>query len=201
MAALEDYALLGDRRTAALVSRAGSIDWWCAPRFDAPACFAALLGTPEHGRFSIAPTDGRTRTSRRYRPGTMVLETEHETTSGVARVVDCLALGHARPLLVRVVEGLDVQVDMAVELVVRFDYGSIVPWVHHVHDRWRAIAGPDGLELCTPLHIHGRGQTSAGRDGYARMDGWMPALRRLLSGTPSSSWMPRSSGFWLSKSR
>jgi GH15 family glucan-1,4-alpha-glucosidase len=179
--ALEDYALLGDRRTAALVSRAGSIDWWCAPRFDAPACFAALLGTPEHGRFSIAPTDGRTRTSRRYRPGTMVLETEHETTSGVARVVDCLALGHARPLLVRVVEGLDGQVDMAVELVVRFDYGSIVPWVHHVHDRWRAVAGPDGLELCTPLHLHGRGQTSAADFTIAAGErvpfvlGWFPS--------------------------
>jgi len=145
VAALEDYAILGDRRTAALVSRAGSVDWWCVPRFDAPACFAALVGTPEHGRFSIAPTDGGARTSRRYRPDTMVLETEHETTSGRVRVVDCLALGHSRPLLVRVVEGLDGQVDMAAELVVRFDYGSIVPWVHHVHDRWRAIGGPDGV--------------------------------------------------------
>src|SRR5438067_820595 len=87
VSALEDYALLGDRRTAALVSRAGSVDWWCAPRFDAPACFAALLGTPEHGRFSIAPKDGGARTVRRYRPGTMVLETEHETSTGRVRVV------------------------------------------------------------------------------------------------------------------
>jgi GH15 family glucan-1,4-alpha-glucosidase len=159
--ALEDYALLGDRRTAALVSRAGSVDWWCAPRFDAPACFAALLGTAEHGRFSIAPEDGVVRTTRRYRPGTMVLETEHETASGRVRVVDCLALGHARPLLVRLVEGVDGQVDMAVELIVRFDYGSIVPWVYRADDRWRAVAGPDGLELCTPLRIHGRELTSA----------------------------------------
>src|SRR5436190_1278106 len=104
--ALEDYALLGDRRTAALVSRAGSVDWWCAPRFDAPACFAALLGTADHGRFSIAPTDGVVRTIRRYRPGTMVLETEHETASGRVRVVDFLALGRSRPLLVRLVEGV-----------------------------------------------------------------------------------------------
>src|SRR5258706_7156779 len=98
VSALEDYALLGDRRTAALVSRTGSVDWWCAPRFDAPACFAALLGTPQHGRFSIAPKNDVVRTSRRYRPGTMVLETEHETASGRVGVVDCLAMGHARPL-------------------------------------------------------------------------------------------------------
>ncbi|HEY5170512.1 MAG TPA: glycoside hydrolase family 15 protein [Acidimicrobiia bacterium] len=181
MPALEDYALLGDRRTAALVSRAGSVDWWCAPRFDAPACFAALVGAPEHGRFSVAPADGRARTSRQYRPGTMVLETEHETTSGRVRVVDCLALGHARPLLVRVVEGLDGQVDMAVELVVRFDYGSIVPWVHRVHGRWRAVAGPDGLELCTPVHLRGRGPTSAAEFTVAAGEqvpfvlGWFPS--------------------------
>jgi GH15 family glucan-1,4-alpha-glucosidase len=161
MPLLEDYALLGDRRTAALVSRSGSVDWWCPPRFDAPACFAALLGGPEHGRFSIAPRAGDVRTTRAYRPGTMVLETEHETDSGRIRVVDCLALGHARPLLVRLVEGLDGQVEIAVELIVRFDYGSIVPWVHHADERWRAIAGPDGLELFTPVRPEGRGPTSA----------------------------------------
>ncbi len=149
---LEDYALLGDRRTAALVSRAGSVDWWCSPRFDAPACFAALLGTPEHGRFLIAPSgatpNGATPDgpagdvpSRRYLPGTMVLETEHETPTGRVRVVDCLALGHSRPLLVRLVEGLEGTVDMTVELIVRFDYGSIVPWVRRVDDRWRADRG------------------------------------------------------------
>jgi GH15 family glucan-1,4-alpha-glucosidase len=181
MAVLEDYALLGDRRTAALVSRAGSVDWWCAPRFDAPACFAALLGRPEHGRFSIAPRDDGVRTTRRYRPGTMVLETEHQTASGRMRVVDCLALGQTRPLLVRLVEGLDGQVEIAVELVVRFDYGSIVPWVHHVGDRWRAIAGPDGLELCTPVHLEGRGQTSAAEltvtagDQVPFVLGWFPS--------------------------
>jgi GH15 family glucan-1,4-alpha-glucosidase len=178
---LEDYALLGDRRTAALVSRGGSVDWWCAPRFDAPACFAALLGTAEHGRFSIAPADGVVRTTRRYRPGTMVLETDHETASGRVRVVDCLALGHTRPLLVRLVEGLDGQVDMAVELIVRFDYGSIVPWVRRVDDRWRAIAGPEGLELCTPLRLHGRDLTSAAEFTIAAGEqvpfvlGWFPS--------------------------
>lgn len=187
MSALEDYALLGDRRTAALVSRAGSVDWWCAPRFDAPACFAALLGTPEHGRFSIAPKDAVVRTTRRYRPGTMVLETEHETASGRVRVVDCLAMGNARPLLVRLVEGLDGQVDMAAELIVRFDYGSIVPWVRRVDDRWRAIAGPDGLELCSPIRMQGRDLTSAAEFTVAAGEqvpfvlGWFPSheLRRV----------------------
>jgi GH15 family glucan-1,4-alpha-glucosidase len=181
VSALEDYALLGDRRTAALVSRTGSVDWWCAPRFDAPACFAALLGTPQHGRFSIAPKNDVVRTSRRYRPGTMVLETEHETASGRVRVVDCLAMGHARPLLVRLVEGLDGQVDIAVELIVRFDYGSIVPWVRRVDDRWLAVAGPDGLELSSPIRLEGRDLTSAAEFTIARGEqvpfvlGWYPS--------------------------
>ncbi len=183
---LEDYALLGDRRTAALVSRSGSVDWWCAPRFDAPACFAAMLGTPEHGRFLIAPGDGTTgdrsvRTTRRYRPGTMVLETEHETPTGRVRVVDCLLLGHARPVLVRLVEGLTGTVDMTVELIVRFDYGSIVPWVRTVDDRWRAVAGPEGLELYTPVRLHGHGQTSRAQFTVAAGEqvpfvlGWFPS--------------------------
>jgi GH15 family glucan-1,4-alpha-glucosidase len=162
VARLEDYALLGDRRTAALVSRAGSVDWWCTPRFDAPACFAGLLGTPEHGRFLIAPHEPESvETTRHYLPGTMVLETEHATPSGRVRVVDCLALGHPRPLLVRLVEGVEGSVEMTAELVVRFDYGSIVPWVRRVDDRWRAIAGPEGLELFTPVRLHGHEQTSS----------------------------------------
>lgn len=181
MPALEDYALLGDRRTAALVSRGGSVDWWCAPRFDAPACFAALVGTREHGHFSIAPASIPVRTTRRYRPGTMVLETEYTTESGRVRVVDCLALGHARPLLVRSVVGLEGSVDMSVELVVRFDYGSIVPWVRRVDDRWRAVAGPEGLELCTPVHLHGHGKTSGAQFTVAAGEqvpfvlGWFPS--------------------------
>ena len=181
MPALEDYALLGDRRTAALISRAGSVDWWCPPRFDAPACFAALLGAPEHGRFSITPTDDGVQSTRHYRPGTMVLETVHETASGRVRVVDCLALGHVRPLLVRLVEGIEGQVELAVELIVRFDYGSIVPWVRRADERWRAIAGPDGLELYTPVHLEGRGATSAAeftvaaRESVPFVLGWFPA--------------------------
>jgi GH15 family glucan-1,4-alpha-glucosidase len=184
---LEDYALLGDRRTAALVSRSGSVDWWCSPRFDAPACFAGLLGTPDHGRFLIAPNDatpndaGAVQTTRRYLPGTMVLETEHETPTGRVRVFDCLALGHSRPLLVRLVEGLEGTVDMTVELIVRFDYGSIVPWVRRVDDRWHAIAGPEGLELFTPVQLHGHGKTSTAQFTVAKGEqvpfvlGWFPS--------------------------
>ncbi len=159
---LADYALLGDRRTAALVSRTGSVDWWCVPRFDAAACFAALLGHPGHGRFLLAPATATAiaRSTRRYRDNTMVLETEHVTETGHVRVVDCLAAGLERPTLVRLVEGLDGTVDMRLELIVRFDYGHIIPWVRRVDGTWRAIAGPDGLEMRTPVHLHGHGQTT-----------------------------------------
>ncbi len=143
-ARLEDYALIGDCQSAALVSREGSIDWWCVPRFDSGACFAALLGTPDHGRFLIAPV-APSQSMHRYLAGTMVLETEHDTPSGRVRVIDCLVMGRDRPLLVRTVKGLSGEVNMRVELVVRFDYGSIVPWVRTVDGVWSAIAGPDGL--------------------------------------------------------
>ena len=181
MTPLEEYALLGDRRTAALVSRAGSVDWWCVPRFDSGACFAALLGTPQHGRFLVAPAEQPSVTTRRYRPGTLVLETEHTTTTGRVRVVDCLALDHERPCLVRLVEGIEGHVDVQVELVVRFDYGSIMPWVRRVDGRWRAIAGPDGLELATPVRLHGHDHTSIATFGVEAGDqvplvlGWFPS--------------------------
>jgi GH15 family glucan-1,4-alpha-glucosidase len=153
-ARLEDYALLGDCRTAALVSREGSIDWWCVPRFDSGACFAALLGTPDHGRFLITPV-GTAQSSRRYLADSMVLETEHDTPTGRVRVTDCLATDGDRPLIVRMVEGVSGEVAMRAELVVRFDYGSIVPWVRTIDGVWRAIGGPDGLELRTPAAIRG----------------------------------------------
>jgi len=200
--ALEDYALLGDRRTAALVSRTGSVDWWCTPRFDAPACFAALVGTPEHGHFSIAPTAALVDTSRLYRPGTMVLETEHETESGMVRVVDCLALGHARPLLVRIVEGISGSVEMGVELVTRFDYGSIIPWVRRVDGRWRAIAGPEGLELYTPVRLHGRGKTSAAEFTVAAGEqvpfvlGWFPSQDPRPVPDDASALVEHTTGMW-----
>jgi len=152
---IEDYALLGDRRSAALVSRGGSVDWWCTPRFDSPACFAALLGAPENGRFLLAPKEEAVST-RHYRDGSLVLETEHATKTGRVRVVECLVRDTERPTLVRLVEGIEGTVDMHLELIVRFDYGSVVPWVRRVDGAWRAVAGPDGLEMATPVHVHGR---------------------------------------------
>src|SRR5262245_48011716 len=126
---IEDYAMIGDAQTAALVGRDGSIDWLCLPRFDSPACFAALLGSPENGRWKIAPKDPTPRISRRYREGTLVLETELATAEGAVRVVDCMPLRGRAPDVVRVVEGVRGRVPMSMELVIRFDYGSIVPWV------------------------------------------------------------------------
>jgi GH15 family glucan-1,4-alpha-glucosidase len=152
---IEDHALLGDTRTAALVNRAGSVDWMCAPRFDSRACFAALLGTPDHGRFLLAPADEGARTSRRYRGPTMILETDFETADGTVRLIDFLAVGTERPTLVRIVEGLGGRVHMRMDLALRFDYGSIVPWVHRVDGALVAIGGPDAVALRTPVEVRG----------------------------------------------
>jgi GH15 family glucan-1,4-alpha-glucosidase len=155
---LEDYALVGDTQTAALVGRDGSIDWLCLPRFDSPACFAALLGTGGHGRWKMGPADAaRGRVTRRYRPGTLVLETEATTPEGVVRVVDCMPVRGEAPDVVRLVEGVSGRVAMRMELVVRFDYGSSVPWVRRTDGALQAVAGPDALELRTPVETRGEG--------------------------------------------
>jgi GH15 family glucan-1,4-alpha-glucosidase len=179
-ARLEDYALLGDCQSAALVSRQGSIDWWCVPRFDSGACFAALLGTADNGRFLITPV-AEAQSMHRYFAGTMVLETEHDTPTGSVRVLDCLVMERERPLLVRVVKGLSGEVPMRVELVVRFDYGSIVPWVRTVDGVWSAIAGPDGLALRTSVDLRGEDMKTVGEFTVARREqvsfvlGWFPS--------------------------
>jgi GH15 family glucan-1,4-alpha-glucosidase len=152
---IEDYALIGDCRTAALVGRDGSIDWLCWPRFDSAACFAALLGTAEHGRWLIAPKDRPLAVSRRYRAGTLILETEFPTESGSAAVVDFMALGDGAHLL-RIVMGQTGRVDFQTEFVARFNYGSTVPWVNRLDDGTiNAIAGPERLVLRTPIALHG----------------------------------------------
>jgi GH15 family glucan-1,4-alpha-glucosidase len=157
---IEDYALIGDCHTAALVSRGGSIDWLCLPRFDSPACFAALLGTSEHGRWLLAPAADDSSVRRRYRDGTLVLETEFETPDGVVTVIDCMPPRSREPVLVRQVVGRRGSVPMRMELVVRFDYGSIVPWVQRTPRGLRAIAGPDSLLLDTPVPLHGENLTT-----------------------------------------
>jgi GH15 family glucan-1,4-alpha-glucosidase len=157
---IEDYALIGDGETAALVSRRGSVDWLCLPRFDSPACFAALLGGPEHGRFSLAPRDGARSIRRRYRDSTLVLETEFETDGGAVTVVDCMPQREGPPVLIRQVVGTRGTVAMRMELVMRMDYGSVVPWVRRSADGIHAVAGPEALALATDLPLRGEGLTT-----------------------------------------
>ena len=152
---IEDYALIGDCHTAALVGRDGSIDWLCFPRFDSGACFAALLGEPGHGRWLIAPVAEVRSIRRKYRDGTLILETEFETNEGAVRIIDCMPLSNERWDLLRIVEGLRGRVAMRMELIIRFDYGSILPWVRRLDDTLLAIAGPDTLELHTAVAVHG----------------------------------------------
>ena len=157
---IEDYALIGDTQTVALVGRNGSIDWLCFPRFDSGACFAALLGTPDHGRWIVAPRDAVRNTRRRYRDGSLVLETEFETDTGVVRVTDCMPPRGLDPDVVRVVEGVSGEVAMRSELVIRFDYGSVVPWVRRTADGISAVAGPDAICLHAGVPVRGEGLTS-----------------------------------------
>jgi GH15 family glucan-1,4-alpha-glucosidase len=157
---IEDYALIGDCQTAALVAADGSIDWLCLPRFDSGACFAALLGEPRHGRWLLAPATGVKTVRRRYRPGTLVLETEYEIEDGAVTVVDCMPPRTDVPDLLRQVVGRRGRVPMRMQLVIRFDYGSIVPWVRRMDGGIRSIAGPDALALRTPVPLHGENLTT-----------------------------------------
>jgi GH15 family glucan-1,4-alpha-glucosidase len=157
---LEDYALIGDTETAALVGRDGSIDWLCFPRFDSPACFAALLGDERHGTWSLRPAGHVRKVERRYREGTLILETDFTTDTGVVRVVDCMPVRGHNPDVVRVVECLSGRVALRMHLVIRFDYGSVVPWVRRHGGRLMAVAGPDALSLATTVRTHGENMTT-----------------------------------------
>ncbi|GAC1351122.1 MAG: glycoside hydrolase family 15 protein [Polyangiales bacterium] len=157
---IEDYALIGDSHTAALVSREGSIDWLCVPRFDSGACFAALLGDRNNGRFLLAPEGAVRAVRRNYRQDTLVLETEFVTDTGVVRVVDCMPLRVGQPVVVRSVEGVEGTVAMKMELIIRFDYGLVVPWVRRHDGTLDAVAGPDALTLYTPVATCGEGLTT-----------------------------------------
>jgi GH15 family glucan-1,4-alpha-glucosidase len=159
---IEDYALLGDTQTAALVGKNGSIDWACFPRFDSGACFAALIGTRDNGRWRIAPDAPVRAVRRRYRPGTLILETEMETETGACRLIDFMPVrGHA-PDIVRIVEGVRGTVPMKSDLVVRFDTGRVVPWVRRQHDALVAIAGPDALCIRGDIEMHGENLATVG---------------------------------------
>jgi GH15 family glucan-1,4-alpha-glucosidase len=152
---IEHYALIGDTHTAALVGLDGSIDWLCLPEFDRPACFAALLGDEDHGRWRLAPEDEGATVQRRYRGDTLVLETTFSTDAGVCSVIDFMPIRQGPPLLVRVVVGRTGTVRMTSDLRIRFDYGSIVPWVRHIEGGLVAVGGSDGLVLRAPVELHG----------------------------------------------
>ena len=157
---IEDYALVGDMQTAGLIHRNGSVDWFCCPRFDSGASFAALLGTADNGRWQISPSGSGNCTRRQYRGDTLVLETEWDTESGRVRVIDFMPPRDEAPDIVRIVEGLSGTVQMTSTLCIRFDYGRDVPWVEQVDHGLLAIAGPDSLHLRTPISHEGRGFSS-----------------------------------------
>ena len=152
---IEQYALIGDTQTAALVADDGSIDWLCVPRFDSGACFAALLGDNRNGHWTIAPAAGGRATRRRYRADTLVLETEWDTPEGTVRVIDCMPIRDHCVDVVRIVEGVSGAVPMTVSLVVRFDYGSVVPWVRNIDGTVRMVAGPNALCLSSTIELEG----------------------------------------------
>ncbi|MFI0224390.1 glycoside hydrolase family 15 protein [Streptomyces lydicus] len=170
---IEDYALIGDLQTAALVGRDGSIDWLCLPRFDSPACFAALLGGRDNGHWTLSPHSPEARAERSYRGDSLILDTVWEAPTGRVRVTDFMPQRDRAPDVVRIVEGLDGSVEMRGVLRLRFDYGRVVPWVRAVEGSRVAIAGPDSVWLRTPSH-----GTTYGKDFSTRSDFTVAAGRR-----------------------
>jgi GH15 family glucan-1,4-alpha-glucosidase len=200
---IEDYALLGDLQTAALVGRDGSVDWLCCPRFDSAACFAALLGDERNGRWLLAPADLEAQATRRYIDDTLILETTWETADGVVRVLDFMPPRGDAPEVVRIVEGVRGRVEMRTELVIRFDYGRIVPWVRRLDGDVRlAIAGPDALCLRTPVDVRGEdmktiaGFTVAERRRVPFVLTWYPSFRDLPNDVDAEQALLDTTEFW-----
>ena len=198
---IEDYALIGDLQTAALVERGGSIDWLCFPRFDSGACFAALLGTEDNGRWLVAPIEGGT-TTRRYLHETLVLETTWETSDGAVRVLDFMPPRGKAPDVVRIVEGLRGRVRMRSELVIRFDYGCIVPWVRRADHARLAIAGPDAL--CFRTRASTRGENMRTLSEFTVDEGervpfvltWYPSHEELPAEIDPEQALEDTESFW-----
>ncbi|CAA9476046.1 MAG: Glucoamylase [uncultured Solirubrobacteraceae bacterium] len=159
---IEDYAMIGDTQTAGLVGRDGSLDWLCLPRFDSPAPFAALLGNDGHGHWRLAPAGRIERMERRYRPDTLVLETDFHTPEGVVTLIDCMPPRAQAPDVIRLVRGVRGRVPMRMRLVMRFDYGHVMPWVRRQDGRLLAVAGPDALTLTTDIPVHGENFATVG---------------------------------------
>jgi GH15 family glucan-1,4-alpha-glucosidase len=201
---IEDYALVGDCETGALIGRDGSIDWLCWPRFDSGACFAALLGGPEHGRWRIAPTTDVVRTERRYRGDSLILETTFVTASGTVKVIDFMPPVGPQSELVRMVVGVDGEVPMRVELILRFGYGSLVPWVTREGENGlRAIAGPDMVVLRTDVPLRGEDLTSVAdfpiRAGETKSFtlSWRPSHKAVPEPVDASAALRETERYWL----
>ena len=180
---IEDYALIGNLRTAALVGRNGSIDWLCIPRFDSGACFAALLGTSENGRWLLAPQGDVKQVRRKYRDSTLILETEFETQTGVATVIDFMPVAHRHGQidLIRIVKGIRGQVPMRTEVILRFDYGRTIPWVRKRDYGISAVSGPSAVALRTAIPLSSEDYTTVGEftvgEGESVRSG-SPGIRR-----------------------
>jgi GH15 family glucan-1,4-alpha-glucosidase len=201
---IEDYALIGDCHTAALVGRTGSIDWLCWPRFDSAACFAALLGTPENGFWRMSPGPDATAQARRYRPDTLILETDFETEGGAVTVIDFMPIRTSQCDLVRIVVGRSGRVTMESEGVLRFDYGSSVPWVSLSDDRkrLRAVAGPDMVLLASPVPLENRDRKTFARfdvaagEVYPFVLTYVPSHREVSHETDAEKSLADTERFW-----
>src|SRR5690348_7835536 len=200
---IEDYALIGDLQTSALVGCNGSVDWLCLPRFDSASCFTALLGEEKHGRWLIAPAGEVRSVSRRYREGTLILETDFETAGGTARVIDFMPpRDGGAPQLIRIVQGLRGHVPMRMQLIIRFGYGLSVPWVQRVPGGIVAQAGPDAVHLSTPVELHGEnlttvaeftvGEGSSGRFALS----WFPSYERPGRTEDAHAALARTQAWW-----
>jgi GH15 family glucan-1,4-alpha-glucosidase len=207
MKRIEDYALLGDLQTAALIDREGSIDWCCFPRFDSGACFAALLGGPENGRWQISPTGSVRRHQRRYRHDTLILESVFETPEGSVRAIDFMPPRGRAPDIVRIVEGLDGRVPMRSELVIRFDHGRTVPWVRRVDDARLAVAGPNALRFDTPVEVHGESMSTVSEftvepgQRVPLVLTWFPSHEPMPPGVDAEQALEETESYWLAWAR
>nr|MBA2556380.1 glycoside hydrolase family 15 protein [Chloroflexota bacterium] len=199
---IEDYALIGDTHTAGLVGIDGSIDWLCLPRFDAGACFSALLGTERHGRWLVAPRAGGRAVRRRYRPGTLILETDFETPDGAVRVIDLMPPRSGAPDVVRLVVGLRGRVAMQMQLILRFDYGGIVPWVREVDGGLCAVGGPDAVCLHTPVETRGEDLTTVAEFSVGEGERvpfvltWFPSHEEAPAPTHAEEALTQTADWW-----
>ena len=204
---IEDYAFLSDTQTSALVGRDGSVDWLCMPRFDSPSCFAKLLGTEDNGFWKIAPADPLKDTQRRYRDGTLILDTEFTTGTGRVRLTDFMPIRDESPDFIRVVEGLDGEVPMKMKLALRFDYGRMIPWVRQKEGCLVAIAGPNAILLQSDVKTHGEDHSTAAEftvvagEKIAFVLTWFPSHSSLPKPASSDDALKRTACFWRDWSR